>query len=589
MDIESIKSLKEQFPIPTYEGWKNVTIDSLKGKPFEKAMFTGTYEGITIEPIYTSEKHSSERLSIPILNNDWIICQKINLDEPEKAIKRLQSATVEFKPGLIFSGDVNNLRNVTNGIDLNGCPLYIEPGTNLESYEQIINLLKNLNVTHGELKSDIFGECLTKTTKQIPKKEHFESLSNNVKYIDSELPQLKSIAINGIAIGNNGANAVHEIAYVIAQLNEYLRQLTDVGLDEAFVSSKMRVQISIGPDFFIEIAKIRALRALFGYVLSEYAVDDLIVPIHAENSLINKPGLDPFNNMIRGTSEAMSAALGGIDSLYIQPYDAPLDLDSDLGFRISRNTQLILKEEAHFLDTINPADGSWYVESLTKQLAEQAWEEFRAIEKVGGFLESLKKGIPQKRIEEIKDLRIDKLNKRRDVLIGVNKFPNFKDTIDQNFKLQKSLNLSAGFTRLRFNAEEYLKKYGNRPPVYLVNYGKLNDFKARNDFAYDFFRTGGFETFSSLAFDNFIEAARDILHNDYRVIVLCSSDKLYPSFAPMLSELVKKQKPLVKIILAGYPKEHIEDFKRAKIDDFIHIKSDVYTFLEDLQKELELF
>ena len=242
----------------------------------------------------------------------------------------------------------------------------------------------------------------------------------------------KTIRVNVSNFTNAGSDIVKELAFGLSMGNEYMSQLTQRGISSDFAASKICFTFGTGSNYFFEIAKLRAARLLWSMIVSAYGHgkdESLVMQIHCITSRWNKTIYDPYVNLLRTQTEAMSAILGGADSVTVEPFDMVFRKPDEFSERIARNQQLLLKEEAYFDKTADPAGGSWYIESLTYKIAENAWKLFVEIEDQGGFLASLESGKIQKLIEESAEIRKSDVAGKKEILLGTNHYPDFNEKI----------------------------------------------------------------------------------------------------------------------------------------------------------------
>lgn len=611
------------FPKPSYNDWKQAAIDSLNGKSFDKVMFSDTYENFKIKPLYCSE-HTSNLDSllseIPgelpfnrsndlsgYKENTWNIYQKFDFypvskfnSNVAKVIENNSVDKAEISIIIDHEGIINtdDLITAFSGLDLSNTVVNFSPRLRPESILNAFDDIDDCLNTSINIEFDPYSELLTKGNNDEDIIDTWSRCSEHLTKTDTI--GSSSIAINVKPINRGGANITQELAYAISMGCEVIAEMLSHGHDINTVANRIRFHFAIGSDFFFEIAKFRTARILWAKIIKEFGGHDesAKMNIFAESGKNNKSCLDVHTNILRTTGEAFAAILGGVNSLYLEPFDKIKGESSNLSRRIARNIQLVIKEETHITDTIDPAAGSWYIDALTKELSEAAWREFQSIESKGGFINALKKGIPQAKINVIAESRIANFTKRKETLIGVNIFPNLLDKdfsraqktkidTDTIIKPIPELNLPEMFEELRSRSERYKTKTGKLPIIHILQFGRLRDYKARSDFAVDYFKTGGFETAIYPAFESYSEASKWIFDNDIENFVICSSDELYKGFVPQLCELVKKLKPLTKIILAGDPDINSE-LNTLFIDEFIYLRSNIYETLNRIQMDLEI-
>jgi methylmalonyl-CoA mutase len=380
--------------------------------------------------------------------------------------------------------------------------------------------------------------------------------------------------------------------------SEYMLQLTDRGISADIAASKIRFSFGTGSNYFPEIAKLRAARLLWAVVTNGFLPsksESIKMDIHCVTSEWNKTLYDPYVNLLRTQTEAMSAILGGADSLTIEPFDIVFRHTDEFSERISRNQQLILKEEAYFDKVADPAGGSYYIENLTNLIAESAWELFLEIDDLGGFLSCLKSGFVQTKLSESAAKRENDIATRKTILLGTNQYPNtlekISDTVDLNKVFGKKsvdtdlvvdpINLFRGsrqYDKLRIAVDKAVK----RPVVFLLPIGNPAMRKARAQFSVNFFGCAGYRVIENQGFSTIEEAVSQVLTSKADIVVLCSSDEEYLLFAP---EVYIKLKDKSIIVVAGNPAS-IEELKSKGLENFIHVRSNIIQILTDFNKRL---
>lgn len=413
----------------------------------------------------------------------------------------------------------------------------------------------------------------------------------------NEIATAKSLGVNAILYHNSGGNAVQELAFALATGVEYLRQGEKLGVDIDTMAQKMTFSFAMGADFFMAIAKLRAARLLWSKIVDACGgnADSQKMRIYATTSRWNQSKLDPYVNMLRDTTEAFSAVAGGADIINVNPFDAVVREPDDFSKRIARNTQLVLKEECHFDHVADPAGGSYYVETLTAQVAEAAQAIFQQIEKEGGMIKALEAGIPQKQVKAVAAKKAEQVAQRRLSLIGVNVYANAtekplegkapvcccagKGKVPSNIETLAPVRGAEPFETLRAAISASAKK-----KVFLANMGPLRQHKARADFSCGFFQAGGYEVLENRGFQTPDEAAEAAKASGAAVAIICSTDDTYPEIVPALAPKLKAAG--MTVILAGYPTEQIEAFKQAGVDEFIHIRANCFQVLSGIATKL---
>ena len=406
-----------------------------------------------------------------------------------------------------------------------------------------------------------------------------------------------SVAVNVMLYHNAGGNAVQELAFAIATGVEYLRQGEKLGVDIDTMAQKIKFSFAMGADFFMAVAKLRAARLLWSKIVAACGgnAESQKMRIYASTSRWNQSKLDPYVNMLRDTTEALSAVVGGADIINVNPFDAVVRESDDFSKRIARNTQLVLKEECHFDHVADPAGGAYYVEALTAQVAEAAQAIFQQIEKEGGMIKALQAGIPQKQIKAVAAKKADLVAQRRLSLIGVNVYANAtekplegkapaccnagKGTVPSGIETLAPVRGAEPFENLRSAVSASAKK-----KIFLANMGPLRQHKARADFSTGFFQAGGYEVLENRGFQTPDEAAEAAKASGASVAIICSTDDTYPEIVPALAPKLKEAG--LTVILAGYPTEQIEAFKQAGVDEFIHIRANCFQVLSGIATKL---
>jgi methylmalonyl-CoA mutase len=373
-----------------------------------------------------------------------------------------------------------------------------------------------------------------------------------------------------------GATAVEELGFALALGAEYLAELETEPVFSFAVSS----------NYFIEIAKLRAARRLWSQILTAFNKSGSAT-IFVRTSLRNMTVYDPHVNLLRTTTESMSAVIGGADALYVEPFDRPYAKPNEFSRHLALNTQLILRDEAYLGKVSDPAAGSWYIESLTDSVAQAAWKLFQEIEAMGGMSKAFSSGFVAKTVATSRDKRAAAVNSRRKTLLGTNQYPNLKERmLDQIEQGPLANRLADPFEKIRLRTERHAAESGWTPKVLLVPMGDLKMRRARADFIANFFGCAGFEIQEPPAFTSSGDATAAILQNKPNLAVLCSSDPEYPAFAAEVCSNLKTAGSDVPVLVAGFPKDAVEALKASGVTDFVHIKSNPIETLASWQQKL---
>lgn len=467
--------LLEEFSAPTYDQWRAAAEQLLKGAPFEKKLITRTPEGIDLQPIYRREDVASlpQAAEMPgsgsrlrgarawgRAGQSWEISQELPLPTAEEfnAAARhdlacgqtelnvpLDLATLaghdpdQAQPGEVGACGLSlatlaDMEKAFAGIHLPMISIYLRAGASaLPAAALLLALAKKRGVSSQDLRGcieiDPLGMLAWKGTLPVSLERAYQEMASLTVFAREHAPKLQTVAVQGQPYADAGATAVQELAFVLATAVEYLRALAKHGVHVDDAAPQVRFSLGAGSNFFMEVAKFRAARQLWAQAVRALGGDEAATPmhLHVRTATFNKTACDPHVNILRTTTEALSAVVGGCDSLHVGPFDEVVRLPDEFSRRIARNTQVILGEECDLTHVIDPAGGSYYVEWLTDQVARRAWTLFQEIEKKGGMAAALAEGFPQKLVADSARARADAVAKRRNVIVGTNQYPNARE------------------------------------------------------------------------------------------------------------------------------------------------------------------
>lgn len=609
------EKLFKGFPSVSKNEWKDQVVKDLKGKEFEKLIWKG-YENLSIDPFYAKEDLESINylLNSDLRSNDWTINQEISAGEVTNANALAQNAVLGGANGITFvireDESAQNISTLLNGIDLESVHIHFQSGgDSLKAITTLIDEAKNrdfdLNKIQGSIDFDPLGDLLLQGKSLKQQTDILSELSKTAPNLADHLPKFKALKIHSSHFQNSGASITQELAFTLCAAVEYIDQLSELGMDIDRICELSTFSFSVGSNYFMEIAKLRAARLLWAQIIEQYPVKNelsKLMHIEVSNSSWNKTMYDPYVNLLRGTVEAMAASLGGAHSITIKPFDSELDQADDFSLRMARNTQLILKNESYLERVSDPSAGSYYIEKLTDSIAKESLRLFKEIESAGGFLESIKSGAIQDAIEETKKQKDMNIALRKDTILGVNQYPNLQETILDKIKLDSSSSdtLAASgdiktltpyrgaqaFEEMRILTERHFESTAKKPKVFLLTIGNPSMRTARASFSANFFGCAGFEIINNIGFESAENGVDAAIENDSDLVVICSSDKEYPEFAPQICQQIKDRKPEMIVIVAGNPKEHIDQLKEVGVQDFIHVRSNALETLSKYQKLL---
>ena len=612
--MEKEKLFNEFQPVSS-EDWKNKIIEDLKGADYDKKMIWRTAEGFNVNPFYRKEDlpagcENEQPGRYPFTrgnraDNNWLVRQDIDITEAVEAnakAKRLISegvdsisfkvkgklVTPEYIPTLLQDIDAEKIE-----LNFNVCHGKVVEFTTLlvEYYRQRGFNLKELrgSINYDPIEKELFAGKVF---------ENYAEVMKALIEATSAMPNYRCFGVNSGKLNNAGAYIAQELGYALAWGNEYLATATDAGIPVDAVARNIKFNMGISSNFFMEIAKFRAARMLWAKIVEQYSPEcscSCKMIIHAETSQFNLTLFDSYVNMLRTQTEAMSAAIAGVESITVTPYDTVYEAPTDFAMRIAKNQQLILKHESHLDKVTDPAGGSYYIESLTASIAAEAWKLFLALENEGGFHKAVKEGKVQADIEKTADSRRTALAKRKEILLGTNQYPNFSEVSDG--KRQKGLACGCGchseekqsitiatkrlgeeFEQLRIQTEES----GRRPKAFMLTIGNLAMRQARAQFSCNFLATAGYEVIDNLGFKSVEEGVNAALEAKADIVVICSSDDEYAEYAiPAFQAIGNK----AIFIVAGAP-ACMPELQAAGIENFIHVRVNVLDTLRDLNKKL---
>jgi methylmalonyl-CoA mutase len=603
MSIEN--KLFQEFPPVSTEQWEEVILKDLKGADYQKKLVWRTDEGFNVRPYYRAEDLAPLDYLEALPNqfpytrgfktkgNQWNITQEITEKDPKKANAIAVNALAKGADTISFC-----TKNVTNYDDLKSLLQNIDLEKNAVQFRCAVSYIeltkwfvqyvedKKYDKTKiaGAIDFDAIIFALRKgkfyRDEETDMQEVIELLG-----LTSDFPNFKIINVNGLAMHNAGATIVQELGYALAVANEYLVFATDKGIASEKIASKMQFTLSVGSNYFMEIAKLRAMRLLWTTLIEQYkpACECAYhITLNTVASSWNKTLYDPYVNMLRSTTEAMSAALGGADSIALKPFDVAYKQENEFSSRISRNVQTILKEESYFDKVVDPAAGSYYIENLTNANIEHAWNLFGEVEKDGGFIKKIKDRTIKDEIEKSAQKRDMDIATRKYILLGTNQYPNANELMLAKIEEPKTCSSeglrayrgAAAFEALRLQTEMWAKE-NHRPKVFLLKVGNLAMRQARAGFITNFFGCAGYEILDNAGFSNAEEGVKAALNASPDIIVLCSSDEEYATLGVEIVRKIKNNNKKTPVLIAGNPTEIIDTLNEAGIDDYIHIKNNV--------------
>ncbi|HPS49343.1 MAG TPA: methylmalonyl-CoA mutase family protein [Bacteroidales bacterium] len=626
MDQLNEKRLFGEFqPVPT-EVWEEKITADLKGADYKKKLVWKTDEGFEVRPYYRAEDltgleyltalpdHDPYVRGHRIRDNKWIIRQDFSSTEHlkanEQALCALQRGVNSV--GLNVSGITTHkqMSELLQGLDFSKTAVNF---TTSRSYPLSLELFI-YEVNHrgdggdhirGSINFDPISYLLLHGDYYINWTHNVEEAEYLIHTVLKRLPHFKAITVNGHYFQDAGANLVQELAFSMAAANEYLVGLTAKGFHVDAVAPHLQISFAVGPNYFMEIAKLRAARLLWTRILEQYPAslkESYQLFLHAQTARWNKTLYDPYVNMLRTTTEGMSAVLGNADSVTLDPFDKNYREPSEFSYRIARNQQLVLKEESYFDKVVDPAAGSYYIENLTHSIAHHAWKLFKETEARGGILECIKSGYIQEEVTRSRQQKEADIAQKRIILLGTNQYPNVLENMGGNQETEEEPGRTepstypkltrfrggSGFEQIRLATEAYVAEGHKRPAVFLFTMGNLAMLRARAGFASNFFGCAGYEIIDNPGFTVIAEGVTAALDTKAEIVVICSSDEEYAEIVPEIARLIKQKNKEILMVVAGYPKDLVDAFRSAGIDDFIHVRSNLLETLSRFQRLLKI-
>ena len=612
-NTKSEKLFTEFPPVPT-EKWEEVITADLKGADYERKLVWKTGEGFNVRPYYRAENLEgikflgSQAGEFPYVrgthaHNRWRVHQTVSVVCPKEAnaeALKILNAGVDSLGFCIASADFSAADLDTLLKDI--CIPAVEITFCGEKTAHVAELVLAKVEKEGIAKEDVrIAFCIDPLVKGLSSKGEFCSpngekcIARIVELIHKtkEYKHVRIVTVAGQTFGNSGSTIVEELAFTLSAGHDYLVRLTDAGLDVDAAARKLRFSFSVSSNYFMEIAKFRAARMLWANIVKGYGPAKNCackMQIHAETSRWNQTVYDPYVNMLRGTTEAMSATIAGVYSLEVTPFDTSFENPTEFSKRIARNVELLLKNESHFDQVVDPAGGSYYVENLTQSIAAEAWKLFLEIEEKGGYTEAYKAGLIVERIKASAAAKDKNIATRRQTLLGANQYPNFTEVAGKEITAESVTRKQAegnvlvpyrgamAFEEMRLHVD----RSGKEPKAFMLTCGNLGMARARSQFSCNFFACAGIKVIDNTYFKSIEEGVKAALESKAQIVVVCASDDDYAEAAPKIKELLCGKAILV---VAGAP-ACAPELEAQGITNFINVKSNVLETLKFYLKEM---
>ncbi|SMP67454.1 methylmalonyl-CoA mutase [Neorhodopirellula lusitana] len=695
---ETSFKISDDFPPVEYQTWRDSVEADLKGVPFERKLVSHTYEGVDIQPVYTLADQLAGydptgfpgaaplvRGSRPLghvlsgvdlrqehAHPDLKVCNEVILGDLQGGVTSLQlrldratrcGADLDDADAAPMIGDdgmmaysVDDFETAFKDVQLSLVDLALDAGASFIPVAATLAALWQRHEISPETARGAFNADPLKTLAEeglLPTdaKSAIADMASLAAWTSKTFPKVTAVSVDTSPYHDSGATAAEDIAFAMSTAVQYLRAMTDAGMSIDDAAGQILFRMSLGTHHFLAIAKLRAARQVWARILSACGAKKVGMKIHSRTGNRVMTQRDPYVNLLRNSVSAFAALIGGVDSITSIPFDHAAGLPDAFSRRIARNTVLILQEESHLHRVMDPAGGSWFIENLTSDVAEKAWDLFQEIEDQGGMLSALHSNLVADLIDNAYAPRAKDIAKRREGITGVSEFPNLREesvqhpppdiaslrtSVQQRYaaepgsqsppkpiprgegwipacvemaksgatigQIGKAIGFEPGkdtinpieshafaqpFEELRDASDAWMEANGKRPQIFSANMGPVAHFNARATYAKNFFEAGGFEMLENKGFADAGAVAAAFTESGAQVAVICSSDKLYADLAEPVAAALKAA-GANKVILAGHPGENEAAWKSAGVDEFIYIKCDVLGTLRKLLRDQEV-
>ncbi len=612
-DNQSVFS--SEFTAPDEAQWIALVEKTIKGKPFARVMQSKTRDGIIVDALGT--RNSSRPSSQPVrAHGNWAIASPnwgrdattvnrdilIDLERGASAI----ALTLDSVGPMGVSPD--QLSIALEGVYLDMVPLTLIQGEDflagVAAYDRLIEERGySAGALSGSLGVDPIGTLARSGRLQITANQAIEAGASIAARWAAEQPGIATFNADATVLSNAGATECQEVAGAISSAVAYLRAMEQAGLPLDVAAKQIQFTLSASANLWQTIAKFRAVRRLWAGVLAASGVDEVPMKINAVSAVHAVTMKDPWVNILRGTAACFAAALGGADVITTLPHNLFFGASDDFSRRIARNIQIILMEESSLAKVSDPAAGSYSLEKLTGDMAEQSASLFAELEASGGVLAGLRSGTLAAFIADAAASRAKDVRQRKIGITGVSEFPNIHEKpfekaagagaddrsarppAGETVTSLSMRRLAQEFEDLRFKSDAIVEKTGSRPQIALVNLGTVADFTARTTFAKNFFEAGGIETIGNAGSSTTDEAITLYKASGASIAVICGTDKQYTDMGVELAVALKGA-GCARLYLAGKP-GNVTDIMAAGLDETIYMGCDVIEAIERAYSALE--
>ncbi len=596
--------LELSFSQPELSDWSDAVNKVLRGRSFEEVLVSTTRDDLDIRPLYTAADSPRPAKFVPVdtqrLQRGWDVRQQFSGDDPDACGRAVLEGlergvtSVELTPPKP-NWTMDALQRATAGVLFDLAAVVLAPHADINAARSLAAVIEqrgDLAATGSWLGLDPIGEVL---------RGGFANADDVVNVATSLLPGLRSgrtLTVDSTRYAEAGATEAQELAYSTATGVAYLRRLESFGVEPLLGANTIGFRLSVGTDQFLNMAKLRAARRLWARVLEASGVDPAAAPQlqQAVTSRAVYSRHDPWVNMLRATTAAFAAGVGGADAITVLPFSNALGATDDFARRVARNTQTLLIEESHLARVVDPGAGAWFIESLTDRLGSRAWSEFVALEAGGGIEAGIADGSVNTAIDDSWQRRCQALHTRREAITGVSEYPDLgsqpplQDSHTSQVPDATGLplrRLAAPFEALRDAADRYLLATGERPRVHIAALGDLATHTARSSWVSNLLAVAGMVGSGGEEPGSFspLEAEARFSESGASVAVICAADSLYAQRG-VGTALALREAGARRVILAGQPGDLRSDLEAAGVDEFWYQGMDVVEALTRLHNDL---
>jgi len=629
-------SLAREFPARSRDDWLGLVDKTLKGADFDKRLVTSTYDGIGIQPLYTADDDAPSIVPAGA-PAPWHIAQAVSVPDPAKANAAVLADLEGGATGLVLDiadapdaagiqvWRLSDMERVLRDVRLDAVPVFLRGGARgLDAAALLGSVLGKMGLPADKVTGSLGIDPISALAATGGLPASITDHCQGAVQARQEFSAMSAITVSTQPFHMAGCSDAQELACALASGVAYLRGLEAAGMGLKDADNAIRFVLTADADVFSTIARFRAWPALWARVCSACGFEPTDAGCDGETATRMLTKGDPWVNMLRATAATFAAATGGAASITVAPFSAALGLPDDFARRIARNTQVILQEESHIARVADAARGAWYVESLTRELADAAWSCFQTIESHGGMVKALEDGSLQSLIGDVREARATDIARRKVPITGVSEFanlaekpvatqgvdgmessatvpgadwpalmeiaarndaPRFSADSAERCEPFTASRLSEPFEALRARSDAHLKAHGNRPKIFLARLGSAAEFTARSTFAQNFFEAGGIEAVTGNSSNGTLDAA--FADSGAALACICSTDEVYAHLAADAARQLKTAGAKL-VFLAGRGGNLEAELTDAGIDQFIYAGCDLLAILQQVQSEIGL-